>query len=1291
MNQKNKSINQENGVWKKTRDTAAIIHIFFADLLPEIVDLVRNLSDSCDYFLTVPSDQPELIKNVIDQFPNAYILPVENRGRDILPFLDVLSEIIPLGYKYLLKLHTKKTLHRDDGAAWRKDVFAKLAGSPVTVAAARKAFELDPKLGILGPKEHVLDSRFYIGGNKKLIEELNRRLEFENYSALPFPFVASTMFWARVDIFKPLIDAKIMPEEFPEEPLPPDGTLAHALERFFGLLAIEQGYSVRVINSDGTILDANPNAIYQFAPVPKALSFREVKSIVYYPAYKEAYAVEYLRINAPYKAAGIELIPGKINGINDPERVLLGDAVIFQREFPRNHQEYEEIVRIARQNNKLIIYEIDDFLFELPEEHPEREKNSYVDALMPMLSAIVEADVVIVPTKTLGDMLVGFNPNIILLPNYLDTTLWDIKPPQVSELYPITIGYMGSYSHTPDLEILAPVIKQLLEEFEDKLQFKIIGTPLPESLTGIQNIEYQDSPSDEYKKFIPFFQEMDFDIFIAPLAENNFNKCKSPLKFLEYSAMGVPGVYSAIDPYNGMITDGIDGFLASGEDEWKEKITILIQNAELRLQMAIAAQNTVKEKWLLSRNINSWKDICSKLNREYLVSEPTKQLTSHLAQTINQQLYYERINKPDEFRLMQAKDRIGALDREILEYQKVVEGLQGEVREGWDKIAERDDHIEGLQGEVAELRHETGQSRQQFEVLEQEKLVLEQNFQNQEKQLHEIYNSRAWKVLTFYRNQRANISQVGRRPKSEWSRFSRLLPWQIKQSKELLSNSGLFDAEYYLQHNPDVRNVGLDPIEHYLKFGGFEGRNPSADFDSKWYLDHNPDVSSAEINPFLHYLKFGKEEGRAIKPAGYSELIEITQKGAPIGSPTYIAKNIPDEILFCDDLVEIFNKKIDTGFEIALSHDNYLAVTGGVQVTVADEQRKVNREGLGYLHVYPFKAIKILAEEISPLYLCLNLDGQPIGETESGELIMALNLLKDKKLKKVSIHHSMGFNLITMQGLLNCAGKKGVFWIHDYFSICPSYNLKRNDKSYCGAPDINSNACQLCKYVEQRALQTPRFKKLFEDNQLEVISPSQFTYELWQSSFPVKTTGKVLPPARLKWREPSYYRNQSGLLRIGFLGYPLDYKGWKAWMKLVEQTTVLNCYRYYHFSTQAGEPGNYTRIEVQVTQDKRMAMVESLQWNKIDVVVLWSNVAETFSFTLHEALAAGCYILTNPKSGNIQDYIKRHPERGMVLEDDDALIELFESKKIVRLVENYQKSGKPRADLTFGGFVESEE
>lgn len=597
--------------------------------------------------------------------------------------------------------------------------------------------------------------------------------------------------------------------------------------------------------------------------------------------------------------------------------------------------------------------------------------------------------------------------------------------------------------------------------------------------------------------------------------------------------------------------------------------------------------------------------------------------------------------KPDEYYLLQDKARIETLDREILEYQKVVKRLKGEVRKGWEKIAD-----------------------------------LQQNLQNQDQQLHEIYNSKAWKVLTIYRNLRAKLSQFGRKANSAGSRYRRLLTIPIEHSKKLLSDSGLFDVEHYLQHNSDVRNAGLDPIEHYLRFGGLEGRNPSADFDGKWYLANNPDLLSAKVNPLLHFVKFGKEEGCAIKAAEYSELNE---------------KNMPDEILFSDDLVRIFKEKIYSGFEIALSHDSYLTVTGGVQNDVADEQKMANGGGCSYLHVYPFKKTWVLANDETPLYLGLNLDGQTIGETESGELIVALDLLKDKKLKNILIHHSMGFNLKTMQGLLNFTNKKGVFWIHDYFSLCPSYHLRRNDKTYCGAPNINSDSCQMCKYVEQRALQMPRFKKLFEENQLEVLAPSQFTLELWQSRFPIKIEGRISPPARLKWKPPSSYRNQTGCLQVAFLGMPVDFKGWDGWMRLVNESNSWDCHHFYHFSVQDGDPGNYKRINVQVTPNNRMAMVESLKRNKIDVAVLWSNVAETFSQTLHEALAAGCYILTNPNSGNIQDYVKRHPEQGMILEDENSLIELFKSKLIIRAVEKYQINGKPQADLIFGGFDEIEE
>jgi len=72
----------------------------------------------------------------------------------------------------------------------------------------------------------------------------------------------------------------------------------------------------------------------------------------------------------------------------------------------------------------------------------------------------------------------------------------------------------------------------------------------------------------------------------------------------------------------------------------------------------------------------------------------------------------------------------------------------------------------------------------------------------------------------------------------------------------------LFDITYYLANNPDVAQSGMDPLQHFLQFGGLEGRSPNADFDSAFYLSHYPDVTSSGLNPFLHYLAYGWQEGR---------------------------------------------------------------------------------------------------------------------------------------------------------------------------------------------------------------------------------------------------------------------------------------------------------------------------------------------------------------------------------------------------------------------------------------------
>jgi hypothetical protein len=74
----------------------------------------------------------------------------------------------------------------------------------------------------------------------------------------------------------------------------------------------------------------------------------------------------------------------------------------------------------------------------------------------------------------------------------------------------------------------------------------------------------------------------------------------------------------------------------------------------------------------------------------------------------------------------------------------------------------------------------------------------------------------------------------------------------------------LFNRDWYLETNPDVAEVGFDPVEHYLAFGHSERRNPSLAFDTAFYLEQNIDVAASGKNPLIHYLKYGKAEGRTI-------------------------------------------------------------------------------------------------------------------------------------------------------------------------------------------------------------------------------------------------------------------------------------------------------------------------------------------------------------------------------------------------------------------------------------------
>lgn len=113
----------------------------------------------------------------------------------------------------------------------------------------------------------------------------------------------------------------------------------------------------------------------------------------------------------------------------------------------------------------------------------------------------------------------------------------------------------------------------------------------------------------------------------------------------------------------------------------------------------------------------------------------------------------------------------------------------------------------------------------------------------------------------------ARASLSGKRrsaPSVDLSRYSKngilLVTEQEIRDLELLHETDLFDAEWYLENYPHLKNQ--DPYLHFLRHGGFEGLKASENFDCEWYCDIYPDVVLHGVHPLLHYLKHGMKEGR---------------------------------------------------------------------------------------------------------------------------------------------------------------------------------------------------------------------------------------------------------------------------------------------------------------------------------------------------------------------------------------------------------------------------------------------
>lgn len=253
---------------------AVVVHLFYEEVWEDIVRRLRLIEEPFDVFVTLPARHSDIDLQTGIKGTQVFKRIVPNRGRDVLPFISVLREVADGGYEYLLKIHTKKSQHRTDGGAW----FDELLGGLMPDAAAMQNIiktlaRVDTSL--VGPAGHIVSLKRHMGSNEPILRHLLERSygaehagQLLNQRSI-LPYVGGTMFWARVDALKPLLDLELMPDDFQSEHKQIDGTLAHAIERYIGVIAQQDGRQFYTVTRTGGIDCINGrsyDAKYTYAP-----------------------------------------------------------------------------------------------------------------------------------------------------------------------------------------------------------------------------------------------------------------------------------------------------------------------------------------------------------------------------------------------------------------------------------------------------------------------------------------------------------------------------------------------------------------------------------------------------------------------------------------------------------------------------------------------------------------------------------------------------------------------------------------------------------------------------------------------------------------------------------------------------------------------------------------------------------------------------------------------------------------------------------------------------------------
>jgi len=306
----------------------------------------------------------------------------------------------------------------------------------------------------------------------------------------------------------------------------------------------------------------------------KSSMFNSLQKIIYYIQ---------VSIERVFRACVVVFLAGKF------------DVVFLQRvTFPFG------LERLMRMKNKNIIFDIDDSIYML-----DKEERGLIGCLKKyskkkeVTSVLRVSKCAIVENAHIENFVRQYCNDIYVITGPIDS-IRNFPKEYKADTKNIIIGWIGSPSTVLYLDMLKRVLRRLQEKCD--VDIRLIGSG-PHSIDGVR-FEIID-----WSEGTEVFELHKFDIGIMPMPDNEWTRGKVGCKMLQYMANAIPAVVSYTPTNAAIIKNGDNGFLVNSEEEWIEKLSLLVEDPVLRQKIGISGRKTVEEKFSVKVNMPKYIEI----------------------------------------------------------------------------------------------------------------------------------------------------------------------------------------------------------------------------------------------------------------------------------------------------------------------------------------------------------------------------------------------------------------------------------------------------------------------------------------------------------------------------------------------------------------------------------------------------------------------------------------------------------------------------------------------------------